>query len=122
MADPKSSEDDLVLHLSQSLKVTQALVETLLGEIKNNAGLRQEIENVKTWLASVARSIRGDGNGDQGLLHRATVMEQDVKAIRGWIDEQKDKEKDGRAGWWQVYAALVAGVLGLIAALIALWK
>lgn len=117
MAASDRNEEDrqLAEQLTQSLQVTQTLVNTLMGEIRKNAGEEATLNQLREEVSRLSKIIQGEA-GDNGLVTR-------VKIIEGTVSRKAEQEKEDNAGKWQIYAAWIAGILGIIGAVITVfWK
>ena len=126
---PVKEDAVLAAQLTQSLQVTQTLVEQLLGEIRNSTASRAElgvtIRQLEEQTASLNRAVRGQ-NGDKGLLTRVELIETEVTFIRKSMEAERmdkaEESKHQRRFRWDLIIAVVGGVFGIVGAIISLRK
>ena len=122
--DARLAED-----LAQSLAATTKLLSALTTEMGRNAGTLAVVSEQTT---DIVRAVRGDGNGERGLLMRVTVLERAlagiekaVEAVQVRCNTVQDRKEQAHARKadsaqnhrWKLIVALVGGssVLSIVA-------
>lgn len=83
--------------LAQSLQVTASLMQTLLGELRDNATtlavLKEKFDSLADKVQSLSRIVRDD-NGDKSMVTRIALLEHGMKDLYRELDEHaKHDEK-----------------------------
>lgn len=115
--------------LTQALHALLRLIQALRVEHREEtvvlAGLKMETAHLQKRLDSLARLVQ-EGDGREPLTIRLALAEASLAALqersRKAEQQRRSREQQKIAGHWQVVVALVTGLFGLIAALLALLK
>lgn len=95
MSDSNNSSE-LAEDLAKSLKVTTTLMQSLLGEIRDNATslavLKQKLEGIEDKVNSLSHIIRSD-NGEKSLITRVALMEKSIADIAKDFEEHTESEE-----------------------------
>ena len=132
---PSNNNKELVEDLAKTLQSTTAIMQSLLGEIHDNATtlavLREKLESLKSKVESLSSTIK-DGNGKESLITRFAIVENDMEDLDKKIDHYKskldgkvelvrlDKEKieeynrEKSLGVWKLAAVASPGLIALI--------
>lgn len=88
--------DHLVDDLASSLKSTTELVQSLLGEIRDNATamaiLREKLETLRENVSILTKIIR-DGNGSKSLITRMALVERYIEDFDEFLEEFKEEQE-----------------------------
>jgi len=84
-----SNDRGLAEDLAKSLQVTTTLMQSLLGEIRDNATslavLKQKLGGIEDKVNSLSHIIRND-NGDKSLITRIALMEKIIGDLSKGLD------------------------------------
>jgi len=134
----KQNNGDIYDELEKDIEATSNQVKDLLREVQEGQVHFTELKSHLNMLSSIVNelsSILKDSKGGQSLITRVALIEQKIESTNKSLDKiekliekhiSEDKESDDKsnnaknAGKWQLRAALVTGIFGLIAAIIGL--
>jgi hypothetical protein len=89
---PTSQNDTLSEDLAKSLEAATALMQDLLGDIKDNATslaiLQAKLESLHDNVESLSHIVR-DGNGKGSMVTRLALIEKSVEDVEKSFDELK---------------------------------
>ena len=115
------ANNDPALKLIEQLQRGQEDNAGAIGEILQMLAQQGvEIDNLKESSAKVQR-VLSEGNGDS-LVTQVALLRESVGRIeaerKAEAGAMKDEQKDTRQGSWQLWVALLTGVLALIGVII----
>lgn len=139
MPSSKMNSYELAEDLAKSLEATTSLMQSLLGEIRDNATslavLKERLESLAGIVKNLSHIVR-DGNGKRSLVTRFALMEKDLEnldeniveykkelddAVSSTLQEMKKAETLQEAktlSMWKVAAVAIPGIVALIITLI----
>lgn len=143
MPSSEMNNHELAEDLAKSLEATTSLMQSLLGEIRDNA---TSLAVLKEKLESLAGTVKGlstivkDGNGKGSLVTRFALIERDIETLEEHLEEYKkdldeevvnvrnEREKleefqrERTLNMWKVTAVAIPGIISLIITLIKLFS
>lgn len=94
MTPQKTNNDELAKNLAASLRSTTELIQSLLGEIRDNATtlavLREKLDNLGKSVDNLT-AIVSKGNGKGSLVTRFTLMESELEELEEKIEKYKEQ-------------------------------
>ena len=93
MTTSDNTSQQLAEDLAKSLQSTTTLVQTLLTEIRNNAGtlgtLEAKLQALNESVSSLSAIVR-DGNGKGSVITRLALTEKDLKDLEDTVKDLSD--------------------------------
>ena len=85
-------------HLTEGLQATASMIQSLLGEIRDNsvalAAFNAELKNLRDTVNLLSKIVK-DGNGSDSLLTRLSLAEKAIRDLE--ISSGKHHESDAKA-------------------------
>lgn len=97
-----SSENNnqLAGDLAKSLQATTSLVQTLLGELRENAAnmavLKEKLDGIEEKVRYLSYVVR-DGNGEKSIITRLALVEQELEDINEALNDNKSDRAEIQA-------------------------
>ena len=92
-----NSNNELAQDLAKSLQVTTALMQDLLGEIRDNATslavLKEKLEGIEEKVKSLSHIVRDD-NGNKSLITRLALLEKELENMEEALEESKEERTE----------------------------
>lgn len=125
--------DHILEDLERSTKLTEGLQEDVQAMAISMAELVVRMELMETSLRSLLETVR---DGDRPMMVRLATLEADLITTKNTMENisnkinndteakikyNEEEKKNQIRGKWQIQAALIAGVLGLISSLVSVF-
>lgn len=92
-----SENNALAEDLAKSLQATTSLVQTLLGELRENATamavLKGKLDGIEEKVKYLSYVVR-DGNGEKSLITRLALLENDLQDLEEEVQKHDEYDKE----------------------------